>query len=528
MKTARIAVATAIVTSVLVGSFVAGGVLGDGATAAAADTVVRTDNGLVSGRAADGYDVYSGIPFAAAPVGRLRWQPPRPAQSWPGVREATKPSTRCAQTSGGGRPSDEEDCLHLDVTTPTTSGRKPVMVWLHGGGNSFMNASDFDPHRLAVGGNVVVVSINFRLGVFGNFGLPQLGDAPTFGLEDQQAALRWVRRNAAAFGGDPTNVTLFGESGGGYDVCAQLTSPGARGLFRRAIIQSGSCSMTWPVNGIKLGDPAGSPWISMQQLRSQGTDIAAKVGCTNVRTQLQCLRGVPAATLKAAGPTAVTTPVGYGNRTLPERPDGALKAGHFPRIPIMSGTTKDEAALTAGFIPDNQLRYSSLLRDEFGSPAVARIQAHYPAKDTDSWAVRAVALTAAHTDRVWACGHLADDRLLSKHTTTYTYEFADRDAPVGFFTFPTEFPHRAYHSSEVTYFFDQGFPFSFRPDQQLLSDQLIRYWARFAATGDPNQPGQPRWAPFDGDNAQSLAPGAIGRINLNTTHNCAFWSTVAR
>ncbi|GAA1673144.1 hypothetical protein GCM10009765_23080 [Fodinicola feengrottensis] len=156
----------------------------------------------------------------------------------------------------------------------------------------------------------------------------------------------------------------------------------------------------------------------------------------------------------------------------------------------------------------------------------ALVQPTYPAEDTDPWATRAVALTSAHTDRVWTCGHLTDDRLLALHTTVYAYEFADRDAPTGFFAFPPGFPSRAYHSSEVTYFFDQGFPYTFRPDQRLLSDQLISYWATFAANGDPNRAGQPHWAPFNGRNAQSLAPGAVRGVDLEATHHCQFWSTV--
>jgi para-nitrobenzyl esterase len=185
--------------------------------------IVRTDSGPVRGAVTPEYRTFQGIPFAAAPVGELRWRSPQPPQRWSHIRDATRPGNRCAQGAGAGTPSVHEDCLYLYVTTPRSTGHgrlRPVMVWLHGGGSSYGTASEFGAHRLAVGGDVVVVTTNYRLGVFGFFGHRTLADSGGFGLEDQQAALRWVRHNAAAFGGDPGNVTLFGESGGAFDVCA--------------------------------------------------------------------------------------------------------------------------------------------------------------------------------------------------------------------------------------------------------------------------------------------------------------------
>ncbi|WP_163511230.1 carboxylesterase/lipase family protein [Fodinicola acaciae] len=495
-------------------------------TALGEDAVVSTTSGLVRGAVEDGYRTFRGVPFAAPPVGALRWQEPRPVPPWSGVRTATQPSPRCAQTAFGGGASDREDCLYLDVTTPRSAGHrtpKPVMVWLHGGGNTFGNASDNDPHPLAVGGDVVVVSVNYRLGVFGNFVVPQLGDAPSFGLEDQQAALRWVRANAAAFGGDPRNVTLFGESGGALDVCAQLTSPGARGLFQRAITESGGCSTRWPVNGIIFGDPAGTPWNSMTRQRDIGLAIAAKVGCTDARRMLECLRGTTTAALLAAGPTPVATAIPYGNRTLPMRPDLALRAGRFARVPVMWGTNHDESSLAVSLIPDADLVYSKILADEFGPDAAAAVNQQYPAKDSDPYAVRAKALTAVNTDRVWSCQQLADDRLLTKHTTVFAFEFADPNAP---FPAPTPFALGSYHSAEIQYLMDMGAVLT--PEQQALSQQMIAYWSQFAATGQPNRPGLPAWQPFHTTHVQALAPGSgqTRPVNLAAEHHCQFWSTI--
>jgi para-nitrobenzyl esterase len=176
--------------------------------------VARTETGLVRGSVAGPVRVFDGIPYATPPVGALRWQAPRPAASWPGVRDATRPGDRCAQNPSpvaGTAGSTSEDCLYLNVTTPVSTRRAlPVLVYLHGGGLTSGAGSDLEPRRLATREQVVVVTLNYRLGVFGFFGAPGLTGSGTFGLQDQQAALAWVRRNITGFGGDPHNVTLFG------------------------------------------------------------------------------------------------------------------------------------------------------------------------------------------------------------------------------------------------------------------------------------------------------------------------------
>ncbi|SDY97837.1 para-nitrobenzyl esterase [Amycolatopsis xylanica] len=488
------------------------------AAAADAGAIVRTASGPVSGTVHDGYRTFQGIPFAAPPVGELRWKSPQPPRKWTETRDATKPGARCAQSAGGGTPSDVEDCLFLNVTTPGTGKNKPVMVWLHGGGNSYGSADGFDGHRLAVGGDVVVVTTNYRLGVFGFGGLPGLDGTGGFGLEDQQAALRWVRANAAAFGGDPGNVTLFGESGGSFDVCAQLTSPGARGLFQRAIMQSGSCSTTWPANGIIYGQPGKSAWASTDAIAADGAALAARHGCSDVA----CLRGVPAGELANDPLISQPTAAGFGNRVLPERPDRALAAGRFNRVPVISGNTRDEGRLTSAFTPHpfTEDQYQQLLRDGFGDQA-ARIAARYP---TSKYGTPALAWATVLTDGVWACHQLADNRALARKTTNFGFEFADRSAPTGYFPFPEDVPPGAFHSSDVAYLFDvAGFPVTFTPEQQRLADQMIGYWARFAATGDPNGHDLPRWSRFDGA-VQSLAPGAIKPVDAGREHGCGFWA----
>ncbi|MFC3456122.1 carboxylesterase/lipase family protein [Amycolatopsis speibonae] len=486
--------------------------------------VVRTDAGPVRGTVAPDSRTFQGVPYAAPPVGNLRWQPPRPAPRWTAPRDATRPASPCAQPQSIGPASDTEDCLYLNVTTPRTAGLKPIMVWLHGGGNAFGAGGDYDARRLAAGGDVVVVTLNYRLGVFGFLGLRQLDGGGTFGLQDQQAALRWVQRNAVAFGGNPGNVTLFGQSGGSYDICGQLTSPSARGLFHRAIMQSGSCSMTWPQNGVNPGIPAGSPWRPQASADAQGATLAASLGCPAGPSQVDCLRGIPVPRLLTATQSAALPTVAYGNRVLPRRPDRALAEGHYAKIPVISGTNLDEQRLATAFLPQafTEDGYRQLLIDAFGTKA-PEVAAKYPSSAYES---PAVAWATVATDRVWSCTQVTDQRTLAGSAPTYSYEFADRTAPAQF-PFPAGLPSGAYHGAEMQYLFDlNGVPTQLNAEQQALSDRMIRYWTTFARTGNPNGPGTPAWPRFGGGTTLSLVPGAPRTVDLAAEHNCAFWANV--
>ncbi|CAM3333883.1 carboxylesterase/lipase family protein [Kibdelosporangium persicum] len=480
--------------------------------------LVWTDAGPVRGTVAADHQLYQGIPYAAPPVGDLRWRSPQPVTPWTTPRDATKPGPVCAQAAGAGSPSTNEDCLYLNVTTPSRHGRKPVMVWVHGGGNSYLSGEGFGARRLAVQGDVVVVTINFRLGFFGFLGHPDLPDSGAYGIEDQQAALRWVKRNAAAFGGDPHNVTVFGESGGAFDVCAHVTSPLSRGLVDKAIAQSGGCSTTWGDNGVIHGFPGSAPFIAKDKAAADAVALARQLGCSDVA----CLRALPASALTAIdrGPT----PIVIGNRVLPVHPVDALRTGKFNRVPVIWGNTRDEGRLTSAYSPPHPItdaRYLELLTDAYDEQA-PRIAAEYPSSEFGS---PGLAYGAVLTDDVWACNQLADDRLLARWTKTYAYEFADRTAPLGFFAgaFPPEIPAGAFHSSELAYLFDVP-PFELNPEQRELADQMIRYWTRFAATGNPNTHGLPTWRKHRDGNVLSLAPNDIKEANGYQVHNCDFWA----
>jgi para-nitrobenzyl esterase len=492
------------------------------ATAETADpALVRTTDGPVRGTVAGDHRSFEGIPYAAPPVGSRRWAPPQPATPWSTTRDATKPGSACPQTAGflGDPASDNEDCLYLNVTTPRhANGRLPVMVWIHGGGYYSGSGALYGPERLVEKGGVVVVTLNYRLGVFGFLDHPALGgDTGDYGLEDQQAALRWVRDNAARFGGDPANVTLFGESAGGVSTCAHLASPALAGLFRRAIVQSGPCALTtqWPY--------ADGNWVIRPRAvaERQGISLARKVGCET--GEAACLRAVPVAKLLQASDGGQGYGPAAGGPVLPVEPAKALATGRFNRVPVMQGTTRDEhrtfvAAIeqfTGHTVTDADFRAE--VEGFFGPKRAEGILARYESGNPST------ALAAVWTDYTWACPALSTDRLLSAHVPTYAYEFADENAPWA--RDEPSFPTGAFHASELQYLFDdEQFRAPLTASQRRLSDQMIGYWTRFAHTGDPNGDGAAFWPRFTGGRVQSLAPTGIRGTDLGREHQCGYWA----
>src|SRR5215467_13331979 len=253
----------------------------------ASGPVTGTANGPVRGLANGAVNEFRGIPYAAPPVGALRWQPPQPAASWSGVRDATQFAPHCAQSASPfGQATTSEDCLYLNVSTPSRGhGPLPVMVWIHGGALVTGESNDYDPTQLVADG-AIVVTINYRLGALGFLAHPALvgagGSSGDYGLMDQQAALRWVQRNISRFNGDPSNVTIFGESAGGLSVLSQLVSPGAHGLFDRAIVESGAYALNT---------------TSQANAETAGEAFATAVGCA--AQTAACLRSVPVQTVLA-------------------------------------------------------------------------------------------------------------------------------------------------------------------------------------------------------------------------------------
>ncbi|MEC3976875.1 carboxylesterase/lipase family protein [Amycolatopsis sp. H20-H5] len=503
-----------------------------GATGGDVPTVVRTDAGAVRGTVTGELRTFDAIPYAAPPVGALRWRPPQPVTPWRAPQDATGPASACPQDANPEAPtgSTDEDCLYLNVTTPRkpSARPRPVLVWLPGGGFFLGAGSNYGPGDLVTRGDVVVVTVNYRLGIFGFFGHDGLPDSGTFGLQDQQAALRWVQRNAASFGGDPGNVTLAGESAGGMSTCAQLTSPGSTGLFAKALMQSGSCAFDWPANGQYPGQGAGAPWLPQSAVRQVGGEVSADLGCPGGAKALDCLRALPAS--EVVKQTLSFVSPAYGTSVLPENPAAAMRAGRFHRVPVLSGNNHDEARSWLIAFGDDRIdaaAYHRLVTDMVGGSLAPKVEAEYPLARYES---PAIAWGAVTTDRIWSCNQVTTDRQLARRVPTYAYEFADRDSPLTR-AFPGKVPLGAAHAMELPYLFSLGgAEFQFTPDQRRLAAQMVDYWTAFARTGDPNGPDRPQWSPVrDGVSGLSLAPagqGDIRRVDLAAGHHCGFWGSL--
>ncbi|MFI9451407.1 carboxylesterase/lipase family protein [Amycolatopsis sp. NPDC052450] len=475
---------------------------------------VRLTNGTVRGRRLDGHVSFRGIPYAAPPVGDLRWRPPAPVEPWTGVRDAFEPGNPAPQPAASfdGTTSLDEDCLTVNVTTPGTPGEgRPVLVWLHGGGGTNGNAADYDARRLAVTGDLVVVAPNFRLGVLSCFGYPGLDGGGTFGLQDQQAVLRWVRREIAGFGGDPGNVTLMGESYGATMVAAHLTAPGSAGLFHRAIVQSVfSVLGTTPAHTFMPGLPELPPrWAPEAELAAIGAAVAAERGwVTGDADALAQLRQVPVKDLLEVSDAFIRP--AFGGATLPESPAAALAAGRFHRVPVLLGTTLDEARffVTLAGNPVTAESYPRLLAEAFGGYA-DDVADRYPLRDYET---PSLAWARISTDRAWARPSWELAKALAAHTGTWFCEFADENAP----SLVPGFPAGAQHSSALVYQFDfEGRPGLPAP-QRELADRMTRHWAAFARDGDPGWPGF--------EHVERLAPGERGGTDYAATHRLGFWA----
>jgi para-nitrobenzyl esterase len=490
-------------------------------------SLVKTTAGTVRGLVEADHRFFAGIPYAAPPVGPLRFRPPAPVRPWTGIRDATEPGPRCIQDPGAdpefGKQSDE-DCLSLNIWTPEMTGTpRPVMVWIHGGSFTGGSGKIYDG-RWLVTRDIIVVTINYRLGTLGFLADPSLGppgEVGNYGFRDQQAALRWVKDNIAGFGGDPNKVTIAGESAGGMSVCDHLVAPGSTGLFRAAIIQSAPC-----------GAQAD---LATAQRRSQ--EYAAKVGCGDPATAAVCLRGLPLDKLRKPvtffdiGEDALPGPV-VDSAVLPVAPVTAMAENDAARVPVLIGTNRDEFTL---FVALQYLRlgkvytaeqYPQLLRDTFGANAAA-VEQRYPPSNYGGNVPSAY--SAAVTDGVFSCvaERMSDD--LARVGPVYAYEFNDRDAPAPEVMRTLPFPVGASHSLELRFLFEVGGAEPMNPAQQALSDQMLDYWSRFVAGGAPDAAGQPKWPALSADAAtqpwMSLQPDGSRVVStFGESHQCAFWA----
>ena len=465
------------------------------ATPAAAQTV-RTEGGVLASTTADGLAVYKAIPFAAPPVGDLRWRAPAPAAPWTGVRSAQAFAPACMQHSAAypdfGIPalSVSEDCLYLNVWTPAKrpGERLPVMVWIHGG--SFTSGGTAIPlysgEHLARRG-VVVVSVAYRLGALGLMASPELsaeggGASGNWGLMDQIAGLKWVKRNIAAFGGDPRRVTVFGESAGAISVSMLAASPAARGLFQRAISESGGSF--GPLKREK--DEGGAIVAPLNVAEAQGAAFLKGMGVAGVAEA----RKLPAeAVLKAGGEFWPA----LDGRVIAGDPYALYAAGRYNDTPVLIGTNADEGAL---FVPGAKAAdYQARVRAGYGVWA-DRILAAYPGA-TDAQALRSGRDLLRETIFAWPTWTWARLQAKTGHGAVFVYDFAHRP-PYPSPAFTRDWG--ATHGAEIAYVLGtfEAMPFmaAAGADDHALAERMQAYWVNFARTGDPNGPGLPRWPAF--------------------------------
>ncbi len=472
--------------------------------------VVKLDSGQISGQQQGGTWTYLGIPYAKPPTGNLRWKPPEPPQPWSSERECVKfgpsgPQPSSSEVTG----QTSEDCLYLNVWTPakSTSEKLPVMVWIHGG--AFAEGSSTEPfyNRLNLSKQgVIVVTINYRLGPFGFLAYPALskesphGVSSNYGLEDQVQALKWVQNNIAAFGGNPGNVTIFGESAGAESVDMLLVSPQSKGLFNRAISESGP---QWHFGFLP-------PLSSLREAEKTGGQFATALGCSSAADPLAAMRAKSSDELiKAWGWTdeRVCPPQGMqffpvvDAWFLPDQPTTLFKEGKQYDVPVIIGSNKDDGSLFGGIAGGNKVttaQYESLIRAATGdlTPEVLKM---FPAT-TDAQVPAALSNLMTQMDFAsfprFVAGSVAKTKAHS-----YLYQFTR--VP------PTADGARlgAYHASELPYVFGNlDTSLGYTQKDQDLSKAMMGYWTRFAKTGDPNGDGQTEW-PAYGPGDQNLVLG---------------------
>jgi para-nitrobenzyl esterase len=528
--------------------------------------MVQTAEGPVVGFERNGVYEFLGIPYAAPPVGPLRWMPPQPVARWDRPLHATHFGNTCAQVTElgvfAGPASIHEDCLYLNVFTTNpgnggrenASGRKgnPVLVWIHGGGNVDGESNDYDATKLATGGPrgtpTVVVTLNYRLGLFGFLAHPALEAEShlhdNYGILDQQAVLRWVQRNIAAFGGDPGRVALGGQSAGAQDTGVNQISPLAAGLFNRAIYESA------PLSGIAVHSVGLANGEAFAKAAGCGTDASPETAaCLRKLTAAQILQlqGTP----NANGPY-VTGPMLDGT-IMPITPVTAWTTGKFNKMPIMGGNVQDEANFGIGITeyfatpqaPINAEQYETNVRKTYSGPEYSggpdypagtadKVLDQYPPNLDNLTPQEVFDLVGTHPG---ACRNVLIDQLWAKWVPVYEYEFNDQQAPYYFPILPG-FKPLAAHTIDIQFLFRNwhgsvlgvNHPESLSEAEEVLSDELVAAWTHFAATGNPNGHGNSPWPQFTATaNTPAILsekPG-LGTFTLqqwSTNHNCSFWT----
>lgn len=493
-------------------------------------TLAITEQGAARGGETGGTLTFKNLPFARPPTGNRRWRAPDPPTCWAGERPASEFGDICLQYSRATQSAiGAEDCLSLNVWTPSgaSSGLRPVMVFIHGGGNMGGSAIDgfgtgiqlYDGQELATRGNIVVVTLQYRLNIVGFFKHAALStESPhhasgNYGLQDQIAALQWVQQNIATFGGDPDRVLLSGESGGGTDVCALVGSPLAVGLFSSALVESGHCNAA-----------------TSAAVESWSDSFVTRAGCAGASDVLACVRALDPAKMIASIDAASVD--GFGRSALPAGPtvdghvlpvgaDEAFRNGSHNHVPLVLGVNAEETAAPLFGIPLflSSADYESRVRALFSPAKAESVLAAYPVTSFPTPRAALVALTTDHEyicpARIWA-----RDAAANQEESVYRY----------LYTHALQGGLGATHGSELLFVFQavRRLP-GYTPSQQdlELEDAIRGYWTRLAASGKPDGGGAVAWPPYDRtadtylDLGSPVVPGAGIR-----TDRCAFWESI--
>ena len=494
------------------------------------DSVVVVKNGALRGLTLANVTLFNGIPYARPPIGDLRWAPPEPAEDWPGVRDATAVAPQCAQNRYLGvfaRAGGQEDCLYLNVWMPRTpdpsAGKLPVMVWIHGGALWCGAGSDHDGSKLAARGNTVVVTLNYRLGLLGMFAHPALASTGqafgNFGLMDQQAALRWVRDNIAAFGGDPGNVTIFGESSGGSSVMSHIVSPGSKDLFHHAISMSGAAEI--------IRYPHFGGTMILDEAMEKGVAFAAAASTDG---SLEGLRALPVERILETQTPFLPQQFFVDGHTLVELPADSIRAGRVNGQTYTGGCTRDEWNWAVGFTENDSgavmdaQGYEAAVMFHFGPQNGAKVLQAFPASN---FPTPGEAYARCVTQSLFAATLHWINRHMAQWMPTYAYEFGDRTSPS--YLAPTTFPLGAAHTHELAYLFPgyhgaEGRPTVLNPLQEQLSDAMVDLFTRCHEATGLREAQWPRYDPTrENYLSLSLPTPRVLAERFSMVHRTDFW-----